>query len=177
MKKTILLVLLLPLFWFSQSCDDPKNANKFNNETTVDVMGLHFITTASEAGHTEIKASTVAEGISQNPRIIAFAKMMITDHTAAGAKLDKLKAGELVHEPYTLNEDHVKMIDSLSRLSGSSFDKAYMQVMVNDHENAVDLFKEGGENRNGAVRSYAAETLPVIEMHLDSAKAILASLK
>jgi putative membrane protein len=177
MKKTILMFLLLPLFWFSQSCDDPKNANKFNNETTVDVMGLHFITTASEAGHTEIKASKVAESISQNPSVVAFAKMMITDHSAAGTKLDKLEDKELVHIPYTLNEDHLKMIDSLSKLSGSNFDKTYMQVMVNDHENAVDLFKEASENRDGAVRSYAAETLPVIEMHLNSAKTILASLK
>ena len=177
MKKTILMFLLLPLFWFSQSCDDPKYANTLDNETTVDAMGLHFITTASEAGQTEIKASTVAQSISQNPRVVAFAKMMIADHSAAGIKLDKLKARELVHGPYTLNEDHVKMIDSLSKLSGSNFDKAYMQVMVNDHENAVDLFKEGGENRDAAVKGYAEETLPTIEMHLDSAKTILASLK
>ena len=102
---------------------------------------------------------------------------MITDHSAAAAKLDTLKINELVYGPNILNVDHVKMIDSLSKLSGGDFDKAYMQVMVNDHEKAVDLFKEGGENRDAAVKSYADETLPTIEMHLESAKAILASLK
>jgi len=177
MKKTILILLLLPLFWFTQSCDDPKTAYKNGAETRVDVMGLHFVTTASEAGNTEIKASAVAENVSKNPQVIAFAKMMITDHSAAGAKLDKIKTDELIYLPNTLNEDHVKMIDSLSKLSGNSFDKVYMQMMVDDHEKAADLFIEGSENRVASVRSYAEETLPVIEKHLESAKAILASLK
>jgi putative membrane protein len=177
MKKIMLVLLLLPLLWFTQSCDDPKTASKNGAETRVDLMGLHFITTASEAGNTEIKASSVAESISKNPRVIEFAKMMVTDHSAAGAKLDKIKTDELVYQPSTLNEDHSKMIDSLSKLSGGDFDKAYMQVMVNDHEKAVDLFKEGSENRVAAVQRYADETLPTIEMHLESAKAILASLK
>jgi putative membrane protein len=177
MKKLILSALLVPLLWLSQSCDDPKTANKNAAETTVDAMGLDFITTASEAGHAEIRASTVAENVSKNPRVIAFAKMMVADHSAAGAKLDKLKADELVQQPNEINADHVKMIDSLSKLTGGDFDKAYMQMMVNDHKDAVNVFDEGRENRAEAVKSYAEKTLPTIEMHLDSAKAVLASLK
>ena len=40
MKKTTLMLLLLPMFWFTQSCDDPKTASKNSAETRVDVMKL-----------------------------------------------------------------------------------------------------------------------------------------
>ncbi|MGN6640118.1 MAG: DUF4142 domain-containing protein, partial [Mucilaginibacter sp.] len=58
-----------------------------------------------------------------------------------------------------------------------AFDKAYMEMMVDGHKEAVDLFRQGKENRANAVQNFAAEYLPTIGMHLDSAKAILASLK
>src|SRR5580692_7658243 len=112
MKKTILAALLLPSLWIMQSCDDPQTANKYNHETTVDAMGLHFIETADEAGHTEIRASKVAEKVSSNPRVVGFAKMMIHDHAAAGQKLDSIKADELVHGGGVVNLEHREMIDS-----------------------------------------------------------------
>ncbi|MFI5162573.1 MAG: DUF4142 domain-containing protein [Sphingobacteriales bacterium] len=177
MKKIILSSLLLSLLGLTQSCDDLKTSNKYNAETAVDVMSLHFITTAEAAGHTEMRAAMVAEDVSKNPQVMAFAKMMVADHAAVGAKLDTLKGIELVHQPYTLDEEHVKMIDSIAKLSGNDFDKAYAQMMVNDHTEAVELFNEGNESRDGAVKSFAEKTLPTIEMHLDAAKKLLASLK
>ncbi|MBS1531100.1 MAG: DUF4142 domain-containing protein [Bacteroidetes bacterium] len=175
-KSKLLIAALIPLLYLT-SCDDPKTAAKYNEETTVDAMGLHFISNAAEGGQTEIAAAKVAAQVSKNPKVVDFANMMITDHTAAGEKLHKLMDVELVKDSFPVSDEHQELIDSLAKLSGDTFDKAYMQFMVDSHQEAVDLFDEAKENRATHVQTFAKETLPTVEHHLEDAKNILASLK
>lgn len=177
MKTKILLALLVPALYVVTSCDDPKKANNYNQETTVDQSGFNFINTAIDGGRTEVKLSAVAAHISQNPRIVRFAKMMITDHTKGIEALKALRKKELISPNDALSTEHRKLIDSLSKLSGTDFDKAYMQAMVADHQKTVDLFREETQEREASVQTLARKSLPTIEMHLDSAKAIAATLK
>lgn len=178
MKKMSLLVLMIPVLYFIQSCDDPKNKPKnYNYETNVDQGGLKFIDNAIDGGRTEIRLSMIAQRVSTNTRVSNFAKMMVNDHMKALEGLKKLGKKELVDQGDNISGPHKKMIDSISKLAGGEFDKAYMKQMVADHEKTVKLFKEGSENRDNAVQSYAGKILPTIQMHLDSAKAIAAALK
>jgi len=177
MKTKVLLALLVPALYVVTSCDDPKKANNYNQETTVDQSGLNFINTAIDGGRTEVKLSAAAVHISQNPRIVSFAKMMITDHTKGIEELKVLRKKELINPHDALSPEHKKLVDSLSKLSGTEFDKAYMEVMVADHEKTVDLFKEETQERAPSVQTLARNILPTIEMHLESAKAIAATLK
>lgn len=177
MKTKLLLALLVPALYVVSSCDDPKKANNFNQETTVNQSSLDFINSALDGGRTEVKLANVATHTSQNPRIVRFAKMMITDHTKGIEELKALRKKELINPHDVLSQEHRKLIDSLSKLSGTDFDKAYMHVMVADHEKTVDLFKEETSEREPSVQTLARKTLPTIEMHLDSAKAIAATLR
>jgi putative membrane protein len=177
MKTKFLLALLVPALYVVSSCDDPKKANNFNQETTVNQSSLDFINKALDGGRTEVKLANVATHASQNPRIVRFAKMMITDHTKGIEELKALRKKELINPHDVLSQEHRKLIDSLSKLSGRDFDKAYMHVMVADHEKTVDLFKEETQEREPSVQTLARKTLPTIEMHLDSAKAIAMTLR
>lgn len=177
MKTKLLLALLVLALYAVSSCDDPKKANNYNQETTVDQSSLNFINTAIDGGRTEVKLASVATHISQNPRIVRFAKMMTTDHTKGIEELKALRKKELINPNDVLSPEHRKLIDSLSKLSGTDFDKAYMHVMVADHEKTADLFREETQEREASVQTLARKTLPTIEMHLDSAKAIAATLR
>ena len=177
MKTKFLLTLLVPALYIVSSCDDPKKANNYNQETTVDQSSLNFINTAIDGSRTEVKLANVATHISQNPRILRFAKMMITDHTKGIEELKILRKKELINQNDALSTEHRKLIDSLSKLSGADFDKTYMQVMVADHEKTADLFREETREREASVQALVRKTLPTIEMHLDSAKAIAMTLK
>lgn len=177
MKKIFLLVFMIPVLYFIQSCDDPKKAKNYNYETRVDQAGLKFIDNAIDGGRTEIRLSMIAQRVSHDSRVLSFAKMMVNDHMNALEGLKKLGKKELVNQGDGISAQHKKMIDSISKLSGTEFNKAYMRQMVIDHEKTVSLFKEGSENRDNAVQSYAGKTLPTIQMHLDSAKAIEAGFK
>ena len=177
MKKIALPAICVAAICLMNSCADPQRAKNFNNETQLDESALAFVKTAAEAGHTEIAASQVAEKNSTNPRVTGFAKMMVTDHTKAGIQLDTIASNNQADLPPRPSQKHQKTIDSLSQLSGPQFDKAYMQMMVKDHHQAVELFTETKANRAHVIKNFAEKTLPVIRMHLDSAQAILASIK
>jgi putative membrane protein len=97
MKSKYLLVLLIPALYTISSCDDAKKAKNYNQETTVDQSSLNFINTALDGGRTEVKLANAAERISQNPRIIGFAKMMVSDHTKGIEELKKLRKKELIN--------------------------------------------------------------------------------
>jgi putative membrane protein len=177
MKTKLLLVLLVPALYTVSSCDDPRKANNYNQETTVNQTSLDFINTALDGGRTEVKLSTAAEHNSQNPRVIAFATMMIHDHTQGIEDLKKLRKKELINPDDVLSPAHSKMVDSISKFTGSQFDQAYMQQMVTDHEKTIALFKSERQEWEPAVQALARKTLPTLQMHLDSAKAVAASLK
>lgn len=177
MKNFNRIGILLVCAAVMQSCGDNQRAKNFNNKTLVDQQGLAFIKKANDAGLTEIKAAMFAETMSKTPRVIGFAKMMVTDHTQAGKELSTLAADKLVDKADSISVEHQKSLDSLARLSANVFDHAYMKMMVQDHEQAVQLFTDAGQNKSSAVQKFARKTLPALQMHLDSAKAIYSSLK
>jgi len=88
-----------------------------------------------------------------------------------------LKAIKKITENDTINAQHQQMINDLSKKTGSSFDKAYLQMMVADHEQAIKLFTTASQNPDTRISKFATQTLPAIKMHLDSANAICVSLK
>jgi putative membrane protein len=177
MNRNFLLVLIIPVLYCMQSCDDARKAKNYNQETTVDQSGFDFINQALDGGRTEVKLSTIAQRISTNPRVLSFAKMMVSDHTKGIEELKKLRKKELVNRDDVLSPEHTKLIDSISKIPAGEFDKAYIQQMVIDHEKTVTLFNEVSHDRVAAVQALAKKTLPTIQMHLDSAKAISAELK
>jgi len=177
MKKFIYPVLGLALALSVQSCIDNEKAKIYQEKTLVDDGGVALIRNGLEGGMTEIKASALAEANSKNPRVISFAKMMIADHTKADSALKAMEFDKMITEEDTISGDHKVMIDSLAKKSGADFDKAYIAMMIHDHEGAVDLFTEQSNDKNKTIQDFARQTLPTIEMHLDSAKAINESLK
>jgi putative membrane protein len=59
----------------------------------------------------------------------------------------------------------------LQGMSGSDFDKAYMEAMVKDHQKDIDEFqREADSGKDADVKSFASETLPTLREHLQMAK-------
>jgi putative membrane protein len=56
--------------------------------------------------------------------------------------------------------------EKLNNLSGTSFDKAYVEMMLADHQNAVALFEKASQSTDSAVKAYATKYLPVLKKHL-----------
>ena len=174
----------------STNMGDTTNSSMMNTDTSamnsgmmkdtsgpVSAMDKQFMMDAGAGGNTEIAASKVALDRSSNDRIKSYANMMISDHTKAGDELKSIASQKNVTLPDSVMPNQHAALDMLRKAPAKSFDKAYMAMMDKDHKETIAKFKMASEKcDNSAVRSFASKTLPTIEMHEDSVKAIQRSL-
>ena len=133
-----------------------------------------FIKTAASSGQAEIQLGKLAAERADRPEVRDFAKHLEKDHTRANLELLKILDTQRIDvsrdmEPYQSTAEH------LSKLRGEEFDRAYVQRMVKDHEEAVAQFaKEAKEGRNAELKAYAAQELPTLQDHLRLARDLAA---
>ncbi len=130
-----------------------------------------FVTKAATANMFEIETSQAALKTSKNKAVLAFAKLMVKDHTAAGKKLEAVLASDTgITAPAALNDDQQKKLDDLTAKTGTDFDKAYADIQKDAHNDAVDLFDDYAKNgKDAALQSFASETLPTLQKHKEHA--------
>lgn len=174
MKRTFGITLALVTLLIIQACNN-KKAKNYNKISQANEEGISFVKNALESGAAEIKTSQLALTNSKNPEVQAFAKMIIADHTDADAELKKISGSKVTND--TLTVAHEQLLTSLSKKTGQEFDKEYMQAMVNDHENAILVFKMGEENTDKKLKNFADKTLPTLQNHLKQANAVCLGLK
>jgi len=59
----------------------------------------------------------------------------------------------------------------MSKLEGDAFDKAYSKMMVSDHKKDIAEFKhEASSGADPQVKSFASQTLPTLQEHLQLAE-------
>jgi putative membrane protein len=68
--------------------------------------------------------------------------------------------------------DVTNAIEKLNNLSGASFDKAYVEMMVVDHQHAVALFEKASKSIDNDVKAYANKYLPALRKHLKEVNAL-----
>jgi putative membrane protein len=131
-----------------------------------------FVKKATIAGMFEIESSKLAQQKSQDPKVQAFAKMMIDDHTKAADELkSKTQGVSGATMPAKLDAAHQKKLDALKSASGAKFLRQYKSDQVQGHREAVALFQgysSGGDNAD--LKSWAGQTLPTLQHHLQEAQ-------
>ncbi len=189
MKKHLSIFSVLFLTTVLMSCndaaDDANNTNSDSAATTstdttstltttpVDDETVEFMTKAAHGGMMEVQLGKLAGDKAKSDRVKAFGAMMVTDHTKAGEELKSLASQKNVTLPTSPSEEHQHHIDDLSKKTGTDFDKAYMKMMVENHEKVIDDFKkDSSDGKEADVKSWAAKTLPTLRKHLDSARNI-----
>lgn len=128
---------------------------------------------AANGGMTEVELGKVAQEKATTERLKNFGAMMVADHGKAGDKLKQIAAAKNITLPASLSDKSQKDMEDLNKKSGKDFDKAYVNMMIDDHKKDVDEFKKGSADlKDSDLKNFAAETLTVIQMHLDSIQAI-----
>jgi putative membrane protein len=141
------------------------------DDTNSGAASNDFMTQAAESGTAEVELSRIAQSNAQNPAVKNFDQMMIADHSKANDELRSLASKKGVTIPTALNAEHQSAMQRLQGLKGSEFDAEYIKIMVQDHEKAVGLFQAQAQNGNDAdAKSWAAQTLPKLQEHLQKAR-------
>jgi putative membrane protein len=137
-----------------------------------------FAVKAATGGMMEVQLGQIAQGKATSQRVKDFGSMMVQDHSAANDELKRLASAKNLMLPADLMDKKKKDIDDLNKKSGADFDKAYMKMMVNDHEKDIKEFEKAGKDaKDNDLKSFVMKTLPTLQKHLDSAKAISSSVK
>ena len=132
-----------------------------------------FVTGAAQGGLAEVKLGQLADEKGSNQAVRDFGKRMVKDHTDANNKLKDVASQKDVTVPDAMNAKDQALYDRLSKLSGAQFDRAYINAMVRDHQEDVSEFRrESRVAKDSGVKSFASETLPTLEQHLQLAKQV-----
>ena len=150
--------------------------------TSAATTGSHdtaaFVSNASQSDMYEIQAAHIAEKRSHNPQIVAFAKMMVKDHTATMKAMGPLATAAGQSPAEKLDDRRQGFIDHLNKASDADFDKTYVDQQVAAHHEALDLMTGYAKDGSDAgLKDGAAKTAPKVQMHLDKITAIQASMK
>jgi putative membrane protein len=184
MKKTYLAFCAAALsVTLMTSCgNDPNPAKEDAVETAKDQNDAKFddsrmedpaewATKAAAGGMAEVEFSKLAQKNAANPKVREFAGMMVTDHMKANDQLKALATQKNITLPTAMDDAHQTKYNDMSAKTGADFDKAYMDLMVDDHQNTVDLFEDQAKDgKDVEFKNFASTTLPNLQHHLEMAK-------
>lgn len=164
----------------SSQPNNPDNPLNQMNQTagSSKVDDKKFVKEAALGGMTEVELGKLATQKASSDAVKQFGQKMVDDHTKANDTLKQVASKENISLPDTLDSKHQSRIDKLSKLSGDSFDKAYVKDQLKDHENDVREFQ--AESQSGTdpnIKAFASTTLPTLQQHLDLVKGLHNSTK
>jgi putative membrane protein len=178
---TLLLFACL-IFVFSCNSSNNKNIDKQVGEQNEEMHAksriqeeLNFIVEAATNCLMEVELGQMAQQKGLSPKVKEFGLNMETDHSQVLVLLQELSARKNITLP--IQHDN-KQGEKLLKLNGDDFDRKYIKLMVDDHEQELGKYnKIATEGKDPETKAFAAGQLDVLKQHLDMAKAIESILK
>lgn len=126
-----------------------------------------FADAAAKGGIMEVMMGELAASNGNNAAVKALGSMMVKDHGKANDELKKWASTAGYTLPAGLDAEKQKEYDDLKAKKGAEFDRAYTDLMVEDHQKDIAEFKkQANEGKESALKSFASKTLPTLEHHL-----------
>lgn len=147
------------------------------SETNVGDDAAAFMKSAALGGLMEVELGKAAEQKAANAQVKAFASQMVADHQKANTELKTLATDAGILLPVEFPDEMKTHMEAMKKLNGAAFDKHYMDMMVNDHQKTLTLFRSATTISERPVKEFAERTLPILEAHHKKAVEINKSLK
>jgi len=164
-----------------------ENANKRGNRNTrttgatgeqagmasLSSQDRDFLMDAAMGGMMEVELGRVAAQQAASEGVKQFGQRMVDDHSKANTELMTLATSKGITLPTERDAKHKEHVTKLSAMSGAEFDRAYMNMMVSDHNKDVAAFeKESAKGGDPDLKAFATKTLPTLKEHQQMAKAL-----
>jgi putative membrane protein len=147
----------------AQSAQSPASGQNNNADQA-------FASQSAIAGMAEVELGKMAMQQGSNARVKQFGQMMVTDHTKAGDELKTIAKTKNMTLPTMLDPMHQATRDKLAKLSGTEFDRAYMEAMVTGHQTVENNMRtEADRGADPQFKAFAAKALPTVQSHLKMA--------
>ena len=130
-----------------------------------------FVQDAAIGGLEEMELGRLAMQKAASDQVRRLGQRMADDHLQTSVVLMALAEAKGLTLPTSLDVRQQKEIERLQKLSGADFDRAYMKLVVEDHQNDIREFrKQAQRGQDADIKSFAATTLPKLHDHLAMAR-------
>ena len=145
--------------------DTGKDGNiKSDAEFIRDIDADHFL---------EIRLARLAESRARNEQVRSYARKMVNEHTDMQKQWTSMAANNGMPIKSGMGKNHKAKLDRLEKFYGTDFDREYMTLEVQNHNDYLSYFrKEGRAANSAAVRQQVSRGIPILEQHLRQAKEI-----
>ncbi len=137
-----------------------------------------FVTFAAQNDMNEAHLGEIAAERASSQAIKDYAQMLVSDHKKDYQQLSAFGRKAGLEVPTALDASHLKLIAPLEKLKGPAFDRRFIREIVAGHETATAAYdKESRDGKNPELKTYAKDTVLLLEKHKDEAKLLLKSAK
>ena len=133
-----------------------------------------FVDFAAQTDMVEANLGQLAQDAGSSQAVKDYGQMLAADHTQDYQKLQTVAQQAGLTVPTAIDAELDKsMIGPMHALKGAAFDKKFAHEMVTGHTQAIAIYKkEADDAQNPGLKQYAQDALPVLQKHLDNAKAL-----
>ena len=147
-------------------------------EASTAMADTAFANKAAMGGMAEVALGKMAADKSTDTNVKDFGDLMVKDHGKANDELASIAKSENIQLPTSLDAKHQALSDSLSKLSGKAFDKAYVNAMLEGHKQTLALLQDEAANgKDPQLKAFAVNTATVVQGHLDKIEKIHDGMK
>ena len=165
-------VLLVTTFYLDSKSKDNKEVTCQRNDLEFDKRrseeAAQFLLNAAEINLEGIRLGKLAQQKGKINNIKELGRMMESEHIKSTTVLNALVKTKNITLPTSQTESGQNAFKKLSYKSGIDFDKAYADMMVSEHKDAISLFETASmECIDPEIRTWASESLPALRINLE----------
>ncbi|MEG5046269.1 DUF4142 domain-containing protein [Microcoleus sp. B4-C1] len=135
----------------------------------------NFAMQAGQIGMMEVQLGRLAVQRGSSASVKQYGQEMVEEHTQANEELMQLAMQKEVKLPTEMSTQNKALMERLSGLSGTSFDRAYKQAMIDSHNQAIALFQaQSQQGQDPELKAWATQKLPNLQAHLQMVNQMLA---
>lgn len=165
-------ILLIASCGYNQKPEDTKDVAEEHNEAKFDNIkqenDAQFLVNAAEINLEQIQLGKLAQQIGRTTHVKELGKMMEDAHTKSLKDLTALAKSKLITIPTSPTDNAQDAYKKLNETSGNDFDKAYADMMVNEHKDAIGAFEKAStDSYDTDIKNWATVSLSDLRKHLD----------
>lgn len=178
-KKALILATFASTILLFVSCsNNPKDSktvaedhNKEKFDDRKQKKDAQFLVDAAEINLEQIQLGKLAQQKGAAAHVKELGKVVEDAHTKSQRELTTLANNKRVSIPSNASDDAKDEYKKLNEKSREDFDKAFADLMVSKHKDAVKTFENASTDLNDAdIKNWARSTLPHLRSHLDRSK-------
>lgn len=177
-KITLLQVAIVTTIFLTASCtnnqraQDTKEVAEEHNDAKFDdnkqERDAQFLVNAAEINLEEIQLGRLAQQKGTTNHVKELGKRMEDAHTKSLNELKVLARNNSISIPTSPTHNAQDAYKNLNEKSGTDFDKAYADMMVSSHKDAISTFEDASnDSYDDGIKKWATTSLASLRTHLD----------